>query len=105
MSFADEAGQGDGAVSNAFVDPYFGITIQEPPGWYKEGDDPWSHADINPWHLPMIPIKELQPTAVDLLIEGKKTMILDFQADDETSALIRLSVEKIPFGMTLDQYA
>ena len=91
------------ATFDTIIDPYFGVTIQEPSDWTYEGDNPWNHADINPWHLPMVPIKELQPTPVDLLLEGKKTMILNLDAGDDAS-LIRLSVENTPFGMTLDKY-
>jgi len=87
------------------LDPYFGITLLVPTDWYVESDNPWSHSDINPWHLPMIPIKELQPTPVDILRESKKTLISSFEPADETGASMRLSVEKMPFGTTLDSYA
>jgi hypothetical protein len=87
------------------IDPYFGITLLVPADWYIEGDNPWSHSDINPWHLPMTPIKELQPTPVDILRESKKTLISSFEPADETGASMRLSVEKMPFGATLDYYA
>jgi hypothetical protein len=52
----------------------------------------------------MIPIKELQPTTVDILTEGKKTMVANFGSPDEeeSSVKIRLSVEKIGADMTLD---
>jgi hypothetical protein len=53
----------------------------------------------------MIPIKELQPTPVDILRESKKTLISNFDPADETGATIRLSVEKMPYGTTLDSYA
>jgi len=102
------AGIGHGSAQQDFVkydDPYFGITMDRPAGWYSEGDNPWLHSDITPWHLPLIPIKELQPTAVDILLEGKKTQIVDFETgDDEASAILRVSVEKVPFGMSLDGY-
>jgi hypothetical protein len=88
---------------DTFLDPYFGVTLAEPSDWYVEGDNPWLHTDITPWHLPLIPIKELQPTAVDILLEGKKTQVYDFQSNDE-AAIVRMSVEKTPFGMSLDGY-
>jgi hypothetical protein len=87
-----------------YSDPYFGITIQRPAGWYIEGDNPWDHAHTTPWHLPLIPIKELQPTAVDILLEGKKTLIASMDPADEMGAYIKLSVEKMPFGTTLESY-
>jgi citrate lyase gamma subunit len=87
-----------------YDDPYFGITIQRPAEWYIEGDNPWNHAHISPWHLPLIPIKELQPTAVDILLEGKKTLIASIEPADESGAYMQLSVEKMPFGTTLDSY-
>jgi hypothetical protein len=90
----------------SYSDPYFGVTMERPSGWYIEGDNPWLHSDITPWHLPLIPLKELQPTAVDILLEGKKTQVVDFESgDDDTSAIVRVSVEKTPFGMSLDGYA
>jgi hypothetical protein len=78
----------------AYDDPYFGITIQRPAGWYIEGDNPWNHAHISPWHLPLIPIKELQPTAVDILLEGKKTLIASIEPADESGSCMQLSVER-----------
>lgn len=87
-----------------YEDPYFGVTIERPAGWYIEADNPWNHVHINPWHLPLIPIKELQPTAVDILLEGKKTMIASMEPADESGAYMRLSVERMPLGTTLDSY-
>lgn len=89
-------------AAEPYEDTYFGITIQRPSGWYLEGDDPWLHSDINPWHLPLIPIKELQPTPVDILLESKKTQVLHIGPADETSASIGVFVEKMPFGTTSD---
>jgi len=93
------------------IEPYqerdFGISLERPIGWIVEGDNVWLHSDINPWHLPLIPIKELQPTAVDILLEGKKTLLVDFtnEQDEEDSTRIRVSVEKTAFGTSLDGYA
>lgn len=87
----------------AYSDPYFGITVDVPTEWYIEGDNPWDHAHINPWHLPLVPIKELQPTAVDILPESRKTLITNVEPVDG-SVYLRLSVEKMPFGTTLDGY-
>lgn len=88
-----------------YRDPYFGVTMDRPSGWYIEGDNPWLHSDITPWHLPLIPIKELQPTAVDILLDGKKKQVFDFQSEEgDASFLIRTSVEKTSFGMSLDGY-
>ena len=92
------------AQTEAYDDPYFGVTIEPPAGWYIEGDNPWSHAHVSPWHLPLIPIKELQPTAVDILLEGKKTLIASIEPADESGAYIQLSVEKMPLGTTLEGY-
>jgi hypothetical protein len=53
--------EGTGFVEH--IDPYFGIKLLVPAAdWYVEGDNQWAHSDINPWHLPMIPIKGLQST-------------------------------------------
>jgi hypothetical protein len=87
-----------------YNDPYFGITIQRPADWYVEGDNPWNHADINPWHLPLMPVKELQPTAADILTEGKKTLIASVEPADESGAYMQLSVERMPLGTTLNGY-
>jgi hypothetical protein len=87
-----------------YSDPYFGITVQRPAAWYIEGDNPWNHAHINPWHLPLIPIKELQPTAVDILLEGKKTLVASIEPSDESGAYMQLSVEKMPASTTLERY-
>ncbi|HXV46175.1 MAG TPA: DcrB-related protein [Nitrososphaera sp.] len=87
-----------------YDDPYFGITVQRPAGWYVEGDNPWNHAHISPWHLPLIPIKELQPTAVDILLEGKKTLVASIEPADESGAYMQLSVERMPAGTTLTGY-
>jgi hypothetical protein len=87
-----------------YNDPYFGMTVQRPAGWYLEGDNPWNHAHISPWHLPLIPIKELQPTAMDILLEGKKTLVASIEPADESGAYMQLSVEKMPAGTTLDGY-
>jgi hypothetical protein len=87
-----------------YDDPYFGITIQRPSEWYIEGDDPWSHTHVSPWHLPLIPAKQLQPTAVDILLEGKKTLIASIEPADESGAYMQLSVEKMPLGTTLSDY-
>lgn len=87
-----------------YNDPYFGITIERPSDWYVEGDNPWNHAHITPWHLPMIPIKELQPSAADILREGRKTLIASMEPADESGANMRLSVERMPFGTTLEGY-
>lgn len=87
-----------------YGDPYFGLTIERPSGWYIEGDNPWNHAHIYSWHLPLIPIKELQPTASDILLEGRKTLIASMEPADESGANMRLSVERMPFGTTLDDY-
>lgn len=87
-----------------YSDPYFGITIARPAGWYIEGDNPWNHAHISPWHLPLVPVKELQPTAVDILLEGKKTLVSSIEPADESGAYMQLSVEKMPPGTTLDGY-
>lgn len=87
-----------------YSDPYFGIAIERPADWYVEGDNPWDHAHISPWHLPLIPIKELQPTAADILLEGKKTLVASIEPADETGTYMQLSVEKMPFGTTLDGY-
>ena len=87
-------------------EPDFGISIEEPKGWTLEGDNVWLHSDITPWHLPLVPIKELQPTAVDILSEGKKTVLVDFTNEqDEATTLIRVSVEKVAYGTSLDNYA
>lgn len=85
----------------------FGITMQAPSDWTMEGDNVWLHSDVNPWHLPLIPIKELQPTALDILPEGKKTLLVDFtnEGGEDSFTLIRVAVEKTPFGTTLDNYA
>jgi hypothetical protein len=87
-----------------YSDPYFGITILRPAEWYIEGDNPWNHAHISPWHLPLIPVKELQPTALDILLEGKKTLVASIEPADESGAYMQLSVEKMPSGTTLDGY-
>jgi hypothetical protein len=92
------------AQTETYDDPYFGVSIERPAGWYIEGDNPWNHAHISPWHLPLIPIKELQPTAVDILLEGKKTLIASIEPADESGAYMQLSVEKMPLGTTLEGY-
>jgi hypothetical protein len=92
------------AQTETYDDLYFGVTIERPAGWYIEGDNPWNHAHISPWHLPLIPIKELQPTAVDILLEGKKTLIASIEPADESGAYMQLSVEKMPLGTTLGGY-
>jgi hypothetical protein len=78
--------------------------MQWPAEWYIEGDNPWNHADINPWHLPLIPVRELQPTAADILPEGKKMLIASIEPADESGAYMQLSVEKMPYGTKLDSY-
>jgi hypothetical protein len=83
------------------TDPYFGVMLLVPTDWYVESDNSWAHSDINPLHLPMIPIKELQPTPVDILRESKKTLISNFDPADESGATMRLSVEKCPLGQRL----
>jgi hypothetical protein len=89
-----------------YQDIDFGITMQRPADWTLEGDNVWLHSDVNPWHLPLIPIKDLQPTAVDILLEGKKTLLVDFMDDSKESlTLIRVSVEKTPLGTSLESYA
>jgi hypothetical protein len=40
----------------------FGIMMQRPVGWIIEGDNVWFHSDINPWHLPLIPIGKHRQT-------------------------------------------
>jgi citrate lyase gamma subunit len=92
------------AQTETYDDPYFGVSIERPAGWYVEGDNPWNHAHVSPWHLPLIPIKELQPTAVDILLEGKKTLIASIEPADESGAYMQLSVEKMPLGTTLEGY-
>ena len=106
------AASGTEANAQQAFEPYynedFGIALESPAYWTVEGDDPWLHSDITPWHLPLIPIKEFQPAAVDILLEGKKTVLVDFAYEEEIDALtiIRVAVEKMPFGMsTLDAYA
>jgi hypothetical protein len=90
-----------------YQDADFGITMQAPSDWTMEGDNVWLHSDVNPWHLPLIPIKELQPTVVDILLEGKKTLLVDFanEGADDSFTLLRVSVEKTPYGTTIDSYA
>jgi hypothetical protein len=92
------------AQTETYDDPYFGVSIEPPANWYIEGDNPWSHTHVSPWHLPLIPIKELQPTAADILVEGKKTLIASIEPADESGAYIQLSVEKMPLGTTLEDY-
>ncbi len=107
LAFSVAAGIGHASAQQNFesyFDPYFGITMDRPSDWFIEGDNPWLHSDITPWHLPLIPLKELQPTAVDILAEGKKTQVVDFESADDTSTIMRISVEKLPFGMSLDGY-
>ena len=87
-----------------YTDPYFGFTIEMPGDWYSEGDDPWQHTHMVPWHLPLIPIKELQPTAVDILLEKTKTLVVHFEPLDGSSTYLRVSVEKMPLGTTLNDY-
>jgi hypothetical protein len=87
-----------------YNDPYFGITLDRPTEWYVEGDNPWQHADITPWHLPLIPIKELQPTPVDILRDSTKTLIVVLEPGDDSTDSARVSVEKMPYGTTLDGY-
>jgi hypothetical protein len=64
-------------VVTAYNHPYYGVTIQHPSDWYTKIDPTNYHA--SPWHLPIIPIKELQPSAIDLLIEGRKTLVIDLE--------------------------
>jgi hypothetical protein len=64
-------------VVTAYNHPYYGVTIQHPSDWYMEIDPTDCHA--SPWHLPIIPVKELQPSAIDLLIEGRKTLVIDLE--------------------------
>lgn len=80
MAYSEE---GTGFVEH--IDPYFGIKLLVPADWYVEGDNQWAHSDINPWHLPMISIKELQSTPVDILRESKKTLISNFDPADESA--------------------
>lgn len=105
------AASGTEASGQQAFEPYynedFGITLESPTDWTLEGDNPWLHSDITPWHLPLIPIKEFQPAAVDILLEGKKTVLVDFayEQDIDELTIIRVAVEKMPFGMsTLDDY-
>jgi hypothetical protein len=90
--------------SETYMDPYFGVTIDIPRDWYHEADNPWEHTHVTPWHLPLIPIKELQPTAVDILRDQTKTLVVHLEPGDETSSNIRVSVEKMPSGTSLDDY-
>lgn len=90
--------------TDLYNDPYFGISVERPAEWYIEDDNPWNHVHISPWHLPLIPIKELQPTAVDILLEDKKTLVASIKQADESGTYMQLSVEKMPADTTLDGY-
>ncbi len=64
-------------VVTACNHPYYGVTIQHPSDWYMEIDPTDCH--VGPLHLPIIPVKELQPSAIDLLIEGRKILVIDLE--------------------------
>jgi hypothetical protein len=64
-------------VVTAYNHPYYGVTIQHPSDWYMEIDPTDCH--VSPLHLPIIPVKELQPSAIDLLIEGRKILVIDLE--------------------------
>src|ERR671924_930764 len=64
-------------VVTAYNHPYYGVTIQHSSDWYTKIDPTNCHA--SPLHLPIIPVKELQLSAIDLLIEGRKMLAIDLE--------------------------
>jgi hypothetical protein len=90
-----------------FESPDYGLVMQYPSDWGKAAEPQDFH--VHPWHLPLIPIKQFQPSVVDTLPEGLKYPIINFYppiiSEDRPSDAMTVFVEKVPFGTSLENYA
>jgi hypothetical protein len=91
----------------SFESPEYGLMMHYPSDWHKAAEPQDFH--IHPWHLPLIPIKEFQPSLADTLPEGMKYPIINFYppiiSQDRPSDAVTVFIEKVPFGTTLEHYA
>lgn len=85
----------------------YGLMMHYPSDWEKASEPQDFH--VHPWHLPLIPIKQFQPSLADTLPEGLKYPIINFYppiiSEDRPADVVTVFIEKVPFGTTLEQYA
>ena len=113
--FQKALGQNENDIDNTsqfanfdvFESPDYGLVMQYPSDWGKAAEPQDFH--VHPWHLPLIPIKEFQPSIADTLPEGLKYPIINYYppiiSRDRPADAMTVFIEKVPFGTTLENYA